>query len=322
MEERMNEQQRKDLIERGRKEYGLSEEQIKVYDRPEFNYWQASAIIEGFKKYGLTMEQVRVYAKPEIRAFVMTESCNDFEWGLTITQVEFLLNLNLTLNFDYLGNEMNQVRYGFKEGLTMEQVRFYAKKEFDANQMIQIRKCYKVGLTMEQVALIANSRSSYESIAALRDCFKLGLSEEQVRRCEKFSDSFDKIIAIRSAILCGLSEENIQLLEKLKNGSLAREVFYAIIEGLDTEQINTLVKCSSIWVVSDLKEKLLLGWSYINVEKYAKEQAEREERRLKQEIESEKRQREREERLQGQLDKYRNDELRRKLGPDAIYFLD
>lgn len=254
----MAESWRESLIVRGRKEFGFSEEQIKVYARPEFYYEQVLEII-----------------------------------------------------------------YGYMDGLTMEQVLLYAKKEFDACQMRVIRFCFsREGLTMEQISLIANSQIPYEPMAVLSGCFKLGLSEEQIRRCAKSADSLNKVIAIRSAILCGLSEENIQLLENLKNGSLAREVFYGIIEGLDTEQINTLVKCSSIWVARDIKEKLLLGWKCINVEKYAKEQAEEEEERRKREMKEEKWKREREERMQGELAKYRNDELRRKLGSDAVYYID
>ena len=52
--------------------YGLSEEQIKVYAKPEFNSLQMFIIRLGFKSY-LPMEEVKAYAKPELAHYKMRE---------------------------------------------------------------------------------------------------------------------------------------------------------------------------------------------------------------------------------------------------------
>ena len=42
----------------------LTNEQVAIYAKPEFNYKQMTSILKGFRQ-GLTIEQVRTYAKPE-----------------------------------------------------------------------------------------------------------------------------------------------------------------------------------------------------------------------------------------------------------------
>lgn len=82
----------------------LSNEQISVYAKPEFDYMQMGQICMGFED-GLTMEQVSIFAKPEL---------------------------------DWL--QMEQAREGFELGLTIEQISIYLRSELDYIQMGDIRK--------------------------------------------------------------------------------------------------------------------------------------------------------------------------------------
>jgi len=47
--------------------------------------------------------------------------------------------------------QMEEIRKGFEQDLTMEQVKVYAKPEFKNYQMWEIRWGFKHGLTIEQV---------------------------------------------------------------------------------------------------------------------------------------------------------------------------
>ena len=47
--------------------------------------------------------------------------------------------------------QMEEIRKGFEQDLTMEQVKLYAKPEFKNYQMWEIRWGFKHGLTIEQV---------------------------------------------------------------------------------------------------------------------------------------------------------------------------
>ena len=70
----------------------------------------------------------------EFNNFQMQEICWGFEDGLTMEQVEFLAKPKFN------ENQMCQIRYGFEEGLTMEEVKLYAEPKFNDKQMFEIRK--------------------------------------------------------------------------------------------------------------------------------------------------------------------------------------
>ena len=47
--------------------------------------------------------------------------------------------------------QTRQISYGFEDGLTMEEVKFYAKPEIHEDKMYKIRKDFESGLTIEEV---------------------------------------------------------------------------------------------------------------------------------------------------------------------------
>ena len=75
---------------------------------------------------------------------------------------------------------LKQIRKGFKNQLSMEQVGAYAKPEFTWKQMEEIRVGFEVGLSMEEVSVYANHDFTDAQMRQVRWGFQTGLSMEQV----------------------------------------------------------------------------------------------------------------------------------------------
>ncbi len=107
---------------------GLTVDQVALYAKPEFDYWQMVEIQLGFE-YQLATEQLAIYAKPEFGAY-----------------------------------QMRQIRLGLEDDLTIEQLAIYAKPEFDHCQMREIRSALRDGLPMGQMELFAKPEFDFEQM--------------------------------------------------------------------------------------------------------------------------------------------------------------
>ena len=67
---------------------------------------------------------------------------------------------------------MSEIRYGFKDGLTMEQAAVYADPKFNSDQMHEIRAGFKDGLNMGQVMTYADPKFNWKQMQQTR--LKLG----------------------------------------------------------------------------------------------------------------------------------------------------
>ena len=77
-------------------------------------------------------------------------------------------------------NQFFQIGMGIKHGLTIAQVRAYAKPEFNSSQMFQIKEGFEKGLTMEQVSIYAKPEFSHVKMETICNCFRKGLTIEDV----------------------------------------------------------------------------------------------------------------------------------------------
>lgn len=68
--------------------------------------------------------------------------------------------------------QINQIRYGFRRDLAIEQIKVFAKKEFNPYQMSQICDGFINGLTFEQVNLFARPEFTWKQMWQIRDMFK------------------------------------------------------------------------------------------------------------------------------------------------------
>jgi len=115
---------------------GLTDEQVKLYAKPEFKDSQMYVIREGLE-HGLSNEQVKLFTKPEFDSYQMDQIRLGLEDGLSKEQ----LNLYAKPEFD--DSQMLEIRWGFKNGLPVDQVKLYAKPELSTNQMESIRKGFE-----------------------------------------------------------------------------------------------------------------------------------------------------------------------------------
>jgi len=118
---------------------GLTDEQLELYAKPEFDVFQKAEIKQGFKD-GLSKEQVEIYAKPEFS-----------DW------------------------QMEEIRKGFKEGLNTEQVKLFAKPEFDYSQMYEIKQGIKDAITKENQTVQEPAKDAFTQDLERRQAKSKGL---------------------------------------------------------------------------------------------------------------------------------------------------
>ena len=83
-------------------------------------------------------------------------------------------------------NQMDVIRRGFKNHLTLEQVKFYAKPEFNWEQMFEICEGFDNNLaTMEEVSFYAKPEIHWTQMLQIREDFESGLTIEEVK--EKYN---------------------------------------------------------------------------------------------------------------------------------------
>jgi len=215
-------------------ERGLSFEQVSVYAKPEFGYNEMREIRLGFE-HGLTQEQVEFYAKPEYPYWLMRIIRESFESKFTLSpeQKEFFINFSTNLDCkkdprecikigevflgfvnglsidqikiyarsEFDGFQMREIRLGLKDGLSLEQIRYYAKPYFDSTQMREIRLGFVKGLTQEQIDLYAKSEFTSHQMREIRLGFEEGLSMEQVMLYAKPELSFIEMKRIRKELV-------------------------------------------------------------------------------------------------------------------------
>ena len=85
---------------------------------------------------------------------------------------------NKTISYKY---QMEEIKNGFKSGLSMQQVQFYADSKFDGWQMEQIRLGFENSLPMKQIQFYADSKFNQYQMEQIRKGFEYGLSAEQVQ---------------------------------------------------------------------------------------------------------------------------------------------
>ncbi len=114
-------------------ENSLTEEQVAVYAKPIFNSSQMREIRWGYEN-GLTDEQIAVYAKPEFDCNQMKQIRWGYEKGLTYEQILVYLNANCEEEEDLICN-------CFKQGISIEQVQLLINSGFNLKKMKRIVEC-------------------------------------------------------------------------------------------------------------------------------------------------------------------------------------
>ena len=97
--------------------------------------------------------------------------------GLNEKQVESLIG------FDKF--QMEQIRLGYENGLSMEKVAVYAKhRMFSSSKMVVIRTAFEFGLSIDEVKVLTQSDfTPMQMYVLFNHGYKAGLTKEQVKSC-------------------------------------------------------------------------------------------------------------------------------------------
>lgn len=150
--------------------YKLSPEQVNMYADPAYTDDQMSMIKQGFSSYNLSMEQVSMYAKREFSPSQMDAIISGFARDLSIEQVSVFASP------EFSSGQMFMIMDGFEDELSLEQVKVIANSKLDDGQMYEIKRGFNDGLSIEQVSTYANPKLNYEQMQDIQDKFEEGFS--------------------------------------------------------------------------------------------------------------------------------------------------
>ena len=77
--------------------------------------------------------------------------------------------------------QMQQICWGFQDGLTIEEVEVYANPEFNGDQMETIEWGLVTGLSIEQVKVYAKPEISWRKMEEIRWEYRWGMSIDEVK---------------------------------------------------------------------------------------------------------------------------------------------
>lgn len=147
----------------------LSPEQVNMYTDPTYTDDQMSMIKRGFSSYNLSTEQVSMYAKQEFSPMQMDPIISGLR-HLSIEQVSVFASP------EFSSAQMFMILDGFNDELSLEQVKVIANPKLDDGQMYEIKRGFNNGLSIEQVSTYANPKLNYDQMRNIQNKFKEGLS--------------------------------------------------------------------------------------------------------------------------------------------------
>lgn len=167
---------------------------------------------------------------------VMKIIIGGLELGLDTEQIK----LYAKPDFNY--KQMIQIMYGLKNGLNNKQICFYAKPEFDGIQMCEIRKGFEEGLSTKEISVYAKPEFWPDQMDFLKSVFKeKNLTIDQVKLFANPRYGTALMEKLCSALEDGLTIEEVK--EAKKFDMLKFDIYqidmilFGYLKGLTTEQV-------------------------------------------------------------------------------------
>ena len=110
----------------------------------------------------------------------------------------------------HLSERLREIRRGLEHDLTLEQIKIYARPEFDYSQMSCIRFGLEAGFTQEQLGKYARTEFSGNQMAQIAWGYRMCLTEEQISEYADPNLDADEMEDIRWKYMTQLTEEQIQ----------------------------------------------------------------------------------------------------------------
>lgn len=111
---------------------------------------------------------------------------------------------------DNLSRRLKEIRLGLENDLTLEQIKIYARPEFDYSQMSSIRNGLQSGFILEQINRYARPEFSGGQMAQIYLGYRLGLTEEQISEYADPNIDVEEMDNIRWKYMAKLTEEQLQ----------------------------------------------------------------------------------------------------------------
>ena len=155
-------------------ERNIQQNEIEELLNKNFGEYQIYEMINGLEN-GLTIEEVIFYANPELDDLQMKEIRLLLEFNATLEHKYSLKDFNfITPKFGEY--QMEQIRLGLENGLPLDEVRTYAKPEYDSQKMYE-KRC-----ALEKI------NKEIKKYNLLEDYRNLGFNVEQLKEIEMAID--------------------------------------------------------------------------------------------------------------------------------------
>lgn len=233
-------------------EEGWSTKEIALFaTKPEFDYYQMCFLKSVIEEKKLTIAQFKLVAKPNYSPSLMKLIYSYLEKGLNIERLKEATKI--FKKFDFMGNHFDAILYGYYNGLTTEQVKFYANPKFNSYQMYKIINAFKNGLTEEQVKCFAKpdlSARQMEIICSGLEAGYLSVNQSNIYATTLFND--DQTYRVVEGYRKGLTTEQIEFYAK---PIFDAEQMWQIISGFKNGlSLNDVMKYSSIKKINDMEK--------------------------------------------------------------------
>ena len=191
-----------------------------------------SKLNEDFLEYILKILPQSKYDATQVMKIII----GGLELGLDTEQIK----LYAKPDFNY--KQMIQIMYGLKNGLNNKQICFYAKPEFDGIQMCEIRKGFEEGLSTKEISVYAKPEFWPDQMDFLKSVFKeKNLTIDQVKLFANPRYGTALMEKLCSALEDGLTIEEVK--EAKKFDMLKFDIYqidmilFGYLKGLTTEQV-------------------------------------------------------------------------------------
>lgn len=111
---------------------------------------------------------------------------------------------------DNLSRRLKEIRLGLENDLTLEQIKIYARPEFDYSQMSVIRSGLASDFTQEQISRYARPEFSGRQMAQIFWGYRMGLTEDQISEYADPNLDVEEMDDIRWKYITKLTDEQIQ----------------------------------------------------------------------------------------------------------------
>ena len=194
-------------------DHGLGEETMLQYANPLLSAQIMQIIREAIEMRTVPEEHLDFLINPSFDIYQIGKICEGFKLGLPLDDIRLFARPE----FDFC--QMQQIINGI-ESLSREDIKIYANPDFSAGKMAQIRFGLEYGLGSERVLIFANPMFSIAQMECIRLALQSGVPEDLVRIAANPHYSEGKIDTMLAGLKSGIPKSEMVLLAELDTAEL------------------------------------------------------------------------------------------------------